>query len=113
MSGIGRIYKRPGTQNWTIDYYDSFGRRHRESTGTPKRKEAEAMLKEKIGQVGAGMTMGGHRVTVGEILLLVEADYEVEKHRSADRLEHASAHLREFFGEERHAIAVRPAPNRC
>ena len=46
-------------------------------------------------------------MTVGEILLLVEADYEVEKQRSADRLEHASAHLREFFGEERQAIAVR------
>ena len=52
------------------------------------------MLKEKIGQVGAGMTMGGHRVTVGEILLLVEADYEVEKHRSPDRLEYASAKAR-------------------
>ena len=107
MSGIGRIYKQPGSQNWTVDYYDSLGKRHRESAGTPKKKEAEAMLKEKIGQVGAGMTMGGHRVTVGEILLLVEADYEVEKHRSADRLERASVHLRRFFGEERQAIAVR------
>ena len=107
MSGIGRIYKQPGSQNWTIDYYDALGKRHRESAGTPKRKEAESILKEKIGQVSAGMNMGGHRVTVGEILSLVEADYEVEQHRSADRLEHASAHLREFFGEERQAIAVR------
>ena len=74
MSGIGSIYKQPGSQNWTIDYYDSLGKRHRESTGTPKRKEAESILKEKIGQVGAGMNMGNHRVTLGEILLLVEAD---------------------------------------
>ncbi|MCH7743807.1 MAG: hypothetical protein IIB71_14225, partial [Proteobacteria bacterium] len=31
----------------------------------------------------------------------------VQALRSADRLGHASAHLREFFGEECHAIAVR------
>ena len=64
MSGIGRIYKQSGSQNWSIDYYDSLGKRHRESTGTPKRKEAEASRKEKIGQGGAGMNMCGHRVTV-------------------------------------------------
>ena len=107
MSGIGRLYKQAGSQNWTIDYYDSLGRRHRESTGTPKKKEAESILKEKITQVGAGMNMGNHRVTVGELLLLVEADYDVQALRSGDRLGYALAHLREFFGEERQAIAVR------
>ncbi len=107
MSGIGRLYKQAGSQNWTIDYYDSLGKRHRESARTPKKKEAEALLKEKLAQVGAGMNMGTHRVTIGEILLLVEADYDVQALRSGDRLGHASTHLLEFFGEERQAISVR------
>ena len=47
MSGIGRIYKQPGSQNWTIDYYDALGKRHRESAGTPQEEGSRVDLEGK------------------------------------------------------------------
>ena len=52
MRGNGRVFQRG--QVWWIAYYDN-GREHRESSGSGDRKEAVRLLRQRLGEVAAGV----------------------------------------------------------
>lgn len=51
--GTGSIYRQPGTENWTIQYYSN-GRRVREATGTASRQRAQELLSTRLASVAKG-----------------------------------------------------------
>ena len=88
-SGEGRIYKRG--QTWWIDY-GFRGKRHRESTGSMKRKDASDLLKKRMAEMGSGKLVGPsqEKVTFGDLASMIETDYRVNGRKSTRALVHGS-----------------------
>ncbi len=103
--GTGSIYKRGSV--WWIDY--SFrGERHRESSGSTKKKDARALLRKRMEEMGKG----GPRVHEEEVMFsdlarMIEDDYVTKGRASLANLRTALKHLKEFFGGWR-AVDIRP-----
>jgi integrase len=99
-TGTGRVFQRGET--WWIDY--SFrGERVRESSGSTKRKAAVDLLRKRMAEMGKGQLIGPseERVTLAQLLELIETDYKVNGRKSARRLQSTLPHLRAFFGPSR------------
>lgn len=94
--GTGSIYKRGDV--WWIDY--SFrGERHRESSGSTRKKDAKKLLQKRMKE----MAEGGPRVheedvTFDDLAQMVEDDYVTQGKASLPNLKTALKHLRGFFG---------------
>lgn len=94
--GTGSIYKRGNI--WWIDY--SFrGQRHRESSGSTRKKDAKKLLQKRMKE----MAEGGPRVheedvTFDDLAQMVEDDYVTQGKASLPNLKTALKHLRGFFG---------------
>jgi len=100
MKGTGRIYERGDT--WWVDY--SFrGKRYRESSGSDLKKDAQALLRKRMAEMGAGRFVGRdeEKVTVADLLDLIRKDYQLEGRKSAKRLESSLKHLTRHFGHYR------------
>ena len=116
--GQGRVY-RPKvdgceTAVWWLDY-SVRGKRHRESSGTTNKADAQRLLRERIGSREAGKLVGRpDRVTlaeyakgedgkdklVGGLRALVERQYALDGRKSVARVKDAFGHLENFFGAE-------------
>lgn len=94
-SGTGRIYRRGNV--WWIDY--SFrGERHRESSGSTKKKKAKALLRQRMEEMGQGGPMvDEEEVTFSDLRDVVETDYKVNGKKSLDRVQLAFDHLEDHF----------------
>ena len=99
-TGTGRIYRR-GNVYW-IDY-GFRGKRHRESTGSTKKKDATDLLKRRMGEMGLGTLVGPseERLTLADLFEDIRSDYRVNERKSTKRLETALGHLEDFFGPSR------------
>lgn len=102
MRGSGRIYQRGPV--WWIAYYRR-GKEIRESARTTDRQKAERLLKHKRGELAAEQYGGKpfmgpaqRRITVGELLDALEADYRLQA-KGNPRF-HLKA-VREGFGHRR------------
>jgi integrase len=105
--GMGRIYERGG--RWWIRYSHN-GRRHDESSGSPKKPAAVALLKRRLEEAGKGRPIEEAKKTLlSDLKALIVADYKLHGRRSTKRLEQSWAHLAEFFGKGEPAIAITPA----
>ena len=110
MRGQGRVF-RPvvdgvQTSRWWLDY-SVHGVRHREPTGTTKKKEAFAQLRDKITARQAGKLIGRpDRVTLAELHELVKRQYVLDGRRSSDRLEIAFANVERLIGKETRAPEI-------
>jgi len=110
MRGLGRVY-RPrvrGRQSavWWIDY-SVRGERHRESSGTTGRSEAQRLLRQRIAEREVGKVVGRpDRVTFGNVREGLERHYEREGNRSLRRAQQALDHLERFFGAGRRAMEI-------
>lgn len=51
--GTGSIFRKPGCNKWTIQYYVD-GRRRREATGTTDYSTARRLLNKRLGQAASG-----------------------------------------------------------
>jgi integrase len=114
MRGDGRIFNRKNSAVWWLAYYVR-GKEVRESTGSPDRKLAERVLKQRRKEIGADQlglkTFVGpaqERVTVEELLQDLETDYQVRGRKSVPELRGHLKAVRAAFGDWR-ALDVTPA----
>jgi integrase len=84
---------------WWISY-SIHGKRHRENALSTKRADAVGLLKKRIAEAEAGKPVGSQvaRVTLDDLLAMVENDYRANGRRTLNRVQAAAAHLRAFFG---------------
>jgi integrase len=103
----GRIYRQKGSNNWWIDYSHR-GKRHRESSRSHRKADAQALLRKRLGEIGAGTFIGpdAERTTFKELTEGLITNYAVNGQRSVDRARGCIARLGEFFGEEDRAIDI-------
>lgn len=126
--GQGRVY-RPRvrgaeTDVWWLDY-SVRGERHRESSGTTSKREAQDRLRKLIGDRKAGTLVGrpdrvllaeyatdaagGGKQLVGGLQWLHETQYDIDGRRSKQRVQQCWAHLVAFFAADARAIDVTPS----
>jgi hypothetical protein len=107
--GTGSVYlrddpKSPGQklQTYWISYYVD-GKRKRESAGTRKKSEAQALLKRRMGEHALGVEIGDEekRLTFEDLEAGFQRSYENSGRRSLRRAGNAWDRLREHFGSWR------------
>jgi integrase len=98
MRGMGRIFLRGRT--WWIAYM-AHGREVRESARSPRRADARALLKQRLGETASGRWAPPElrRVSFEALAALIVRDYEVNRRRSLDALKRRLKHLRQGFGD--------------
>src|SRR5689334_9498571 len=110
MRGQGRVFrpKVAGRQTsiWWLDY-SIRGERHRESSETTSKREALAILRDRIGRRSDGTLAGRpERVTLADLKAALKRHYLLEGNGSWKRAAQAFVHLDAFFGETARAIDV-------
>lgn len=114
MRGQGRVYQpRAGdghvSKVWWLDYGVD-GVQHRESSGTRSKKDALALLRQRIEKRTAGTLSGRpERVTLAELKEALRKHYTREGNASWLRAEQAFRHLERFFGTGARAITITKA----
>jgi integrase len=105
--GQGWIFRKPGTDRWTIQYYVN-GKRVRESAGTANRNATVAILNQRLAAIGQGRTVGPavEKTTLGQLISMVEADYRANGRKTLNRVQAAVVHLRDFFGADSRARSI-------
>jgi integrase len=111
--GLGRIYQPKyrdratrGTKVqavWWIQYYYR-GQKRRESSGSTNRRDAVALLKTRIGEMGQRKPIIGRdveRTTFEDLATMLEQDYKANARRSLGRVEASIEHLRGVFATVR------------
>jgi integrase len=106
MRGDGRIYRDPGSRFWYTAVYVN-GRQVRESTGTEDEQKALRVLRKRMAEAFQGEAIPReNKVTLGELLTMVETDYAVHQRRSLPTLRFPLRHLRDHFGEGTKAVSI-------
>lgn len=101
--GSGRVYQR-GQTYWI--QYSVLGHRFRESANSTDRRDADRLLRRRLGEAAIGRHAPQvERVTFEHLASLVVGDYEANARRSLPRLKTAIKHLRGAFGCSR-AVAI-------
>jgi integrase len=105
--GIGGGVYRRGKKIWWIRYA-AHGERHRESSKSEKRSDAERLLRKRLSAVDAGKPVGAsvERTTFGDLSQMLLDNYRANGRRSVKRAEFALNRLRQFFGAETRASAI-------
>ena len=108
MRGQGRVYRPTWTEHgetrtastWWIDYSVN-GKRHKENAQTRSAKAARGLLRERIGAREAGKLTGNpDAVTLHDLRVLHEKQYELDGLRTKKRIGQHWDHLETFFGKE-------------
>jgi integrase len=103
--GTGRVYQRGNV--WWIDY-GFRGDRHRESSGSTRKKDAVALLRKRMKEMGeGGPRVHEEDVTLDNLTQMIEDDYKVKGRASLPNLKTALNHLRGFFGKKRRAVDIK------
>ena len=95
--GFGRIYKRK--QTWWIEIWHR-GRQIRFSSGTRSKTKASLILRDKLADLGKGVTpsVTAEKLHFDELAKLIEEDYVNNARKSTPRMLRAFKHLRREFG---------------
>jgi integrase len=93
---MGRIFQRG--RLWWVAYHHR-GVEHRESSGSLAEPDAIRLLKRRLGESALGQVSGwaAARVTLRQLLDLVEADYRVNRRATVKKTERQARYLDEFF----------------
>jgi integrase len=107
---MGRIYQQTGSRFYFMDYRDTQGVRHRESTRTTDREEAGRVLKVREGKVADGQPIlpRADQVKYDELAANLVTHYATTGTRDATEAGYRLAHLKMFFMGRR-AIEIRQA----
>jgi integrase len=99
--GTGSVYKRG--RNWFVKYYVN-GKPFREPTGSTEKRDADALLKQRLGEIATGVHAGISTIKVGALLDMCVADYiEHEKRDLVGVKIRIKAHIRPLIGHIRAA----------
>jgi integrase len=114
MRGQGRVYQPKAgdghvSKIWWLDY-GVRGVQHRESSGTRSKKDAMALLRQRIGNRTDGTLSGRpERITLADLKEALRKHYTREGNSSWPRAEQAFSHIDDFFGSDARAISVTKA----
>ncbi len=118
--GQGRAYQRHSV--WWIDY-SMGGKRHREPTDAATKRDAQDILRKRIGDRQAGKLIGrpdrvvlaeyqkdaeGNEKLVGGLRWLHETQHDLDGLRSKERAQQAWNHIEKFFRAPTRVTAVTP-----
>ncbi|MGE0363243.1 MAG: tyrosine-type recombinase/integrase [Vicinamibacterales bacterium] len=101
--GTGGIFKHKGSRNYWIAYM-SGGKRHFESSGSDRKKDAQALLTSRIGDTQRGLVVTPRlgRITLGEGLKAVINDLTMNgKKAIADVQRRIDLHILKVFSPDR------------
>jgi len=100
VPGFGSIYRRG--ERWAVEFWKG-GVQHRESARTTSGQEAIAHLRKRVEEFAQGKYAGARseRVTVGDLLKLVTADYAAAGNRSSRTLKYRVGALASELGHLR------------
>jgi hypothetical protein len=101
--GDGRVYRQATSKNWWLEYWVD-GERYRESSGTPDRKDAEAILKRRITEKlahHAGLTtfVGPQNTPISYLLNMLLDDYRIRGRRSLAETRYHLEAVRRLLGD--------------
>jgi integrase len=105
--GTGCLYQRG--EVWWLKYFRN-GRPFSESTGTHDKRKAQAILRQRIGEISTGTFLGPQieKVMVSDLAADLLSDYRANQRRSIGNAEARwRLHLEPFFGAVR-AVEVTP-----
>ncbi len=115
MRGQGRVYRPRDSQLWWLDYYVQ-GKREREPSGTPVKREAIELLRQRIGDRKAGKIVSQpDRLMLAEdkehgsrggLRLLVERQLTIDGRRSSDRSRVAWDNIVRFFHPRTRVVEI-------
>ncbi len=126
MRGQGRVFqpkvRGAKTAVFWLDY-SVHGERHRESSGMTSKRDAQRMLRERIGDRENGKVVGrpdrvvlaeylagedGKKKLIGGLRGLHETQYDLDGLRSKERIQQCWAHIEKFFGASAKVTEVTP-----
>ena len=97
------------SQAWWFDY-SLHGTRHRESGGTPSKRDALAALRQRITKRADGTLTGRpDRVTLADLKAGLERHYVLEDSASWVRAAQAFTHIKTFFRPDAKALSITKA----
>jgi integrase len=97
--GDGSVYLR-GNVYWIK--YHSRGRAYRESSGSQKVRDAGGLLRRRLAEVASGRhAPNAERVTLDDLVQMLEDDYRVNSRSSWPRTQQRLAHIRQHFSAMR------------
>jgi integrase len=107
---MGRIYQQPGSRFWFMDCRDLQGVRHRDSTRTEDREEAERILKIREGKVAEGQPIlpPADQVKYDQLAADLVTHYQTTGNRDLIEAGCRLTHLNAFF-RGRRAVEIQPA----
>ena len=103
--GTGSVFQFNGAGNWWIKYHRN-GKPVRENSHSPKVKDAERLLKQRMGEIEAGIWTGPKlaKIMMSELAEDMMREYRINRRKSARDLEiRWRLHLNPFFGSLRAA----------
>jgi integrase len=98
--GSGSIFRQPGTNRWTLQFYKG-GKRIRKAAGTDDYKAAQQKLTQFLSSVDKGEPIPiNKKFLVSELYAGVERDYRLHGRKTLRDLQGRwTNHLKEFFGD--------------
>src|SRR5262249_17556870 len=110
MRGDGRLYREPGSRYWWCAYY-VHGKEVRQSTRETDERRARRVLRGHLANVLRGDCIPHeHRVTLGDLVAMVRAHYDVHQRRSRTTVTYPLKHFTAQLGAETPALALTRAP---
>jgi integrase len=106
LRGLGSVFQPSYTvdgrlhraKTWSISYSVN-GRRVRESAKTANRVDAVRLLKKRLAEAAAGKPVGPERITLEQLLAMVETNYKTNGRKTINRAQAAGRHLKDYFGD--------------
>src|SRR2546422_243120 len=117
MRGQGRVFRPTWTEDgqkrtgatWWLDYSVN-GKRYREPANTTSTKVAAKLLRDRLGGREAGKLVGSpDKVTLHDLRVLVERQYDLDGRRSKRRIVQCWEHLEAFWGAATRTLDVTPS----
>jgi integrase len=102
--GLGTTWKRGGI--WYVQVWHR-GKRHRESTGSTDEKDANRLLKKRLGDLQAGKPTARaiEKTTLADLMLMLENDFRANN-QQLSTIKAPVAHLIRYFGKDCRAIDI-------
>jgi integrase len=106
MRGDGRIYQKPGSRYWHMEFWLD-GEPVRSSTGEADPERAERVLRRRLTEAKRGDAVSGEeRLLLGNLFTILEDNYKLKRNRSLDTMRHSFCHLLRYFGEKAKAVKL-------